>query len=126
MHSTHQFFLTERSLYLLLVSGREGRHEEDAEYWLKTIRGFGGDSPILIVLNKQGEHPFDLNRSALQQKYPQIAGFASTDCASGQGIEELHRLIRREDLDRLEGGGRSFPPTGSASRSASRGWRKTT
>jgi Ras of Complex, Roc, domain of DAPkinase/TIR domain len=44
MHATHQFFLTERSLYLLVLNGREGGEDVDAEYWLKHIESFGGDS----------------------------------------------------------------------------------
>jgi Ras of Complex, Roc, domain of DAPkinase/TIR domain len=42
MHATHQFFLTERSLYLLVLNGREGGEDLDAEYWLKHIESFGG------------------------------------------------------------------------------------
>ncbi|MEM9149648.1 MAG: leucine-rich repeat domain-containing protein [Cyanobacteria bacterium P01_F01_bin.3] len=34
MHSTHQFFLTERSLYVLVLNGRQGHEDADAEYWL--------------------------------------------------------------------------------------------
>jgi internalin A len=32
MHATHQFFLTERSLYLIVLTGREGGEEADADY----------------------------------------------------------------------------------------------
>jgi hypothetical protein len=45
MHATHQFFLSKRSLYILVLDGRK---EEDAEYWLKHIESFGGDSPVLM------------------------------------------------------------------------------
>ena len=34
MHSTHQFFLTQRSLYLLVLNGRQGHEDADADYWL--------------------------------------------------------------------------------------------
>jgi internalin A len=101
MHATHQFFLTQRSLYLLVLNGREGFEDTDAEYWLKLIEGFGGASPVIVVLNKIEEHPFDLNRRALQQKYPFIRDFVRTDCKSGTGIAQLHRAIERE-TDRLE------------------------
>ena len=43
MHATHQFFLTQRSLYLLVINGREGGEDADAEYWLKLIESFGGE-----------------------------------------------------------------------------------
>jgi internalin A len=93
LHATHQFFLTERTLYLLVLAGREGRPGEDAEYWLQLIRSFGRDSKVIVILNKTGEHPFDVNRAFLQEKYPFIADFIKTDCKHGVGILELKNLI---------------------------------
>ncbi|HSK73461.1 MAG TPA: COR domain-containing protein, partial [Pyrinomonadaceae bacterium] len=106
MHATHQFFLTERSLYLLVLNGREGAEDSDAEYWLKLIDSFGGKSPVIIVLNKISEHNFDLNRGALLQKYPNIRDFVKTDCEDEIGIEELSSVIKRETnaLDELRVG----------------------
>jgi hypothetical protein len=101
MHSTHQFFLTERSLYLLVLNGRQGHEDADADYWLELIHSFGADSPVIVVLNKIKEHPFDVNRGFLQQKFPNIRGFIRTDCETGLGIDELYAAIERE-TDRLE------------------------
>ena len=101
MHATHQFFLTERSLYLIVLNGRSGGEDADVEYWLKVIESFGGDSPVVIVLNKIRSHPFDLNRRGLLEKYPaRIRAFVPTDCEDGTGIDELRRTIVRE-ADRL-------------------------
>ena len=108
MHHTHQFFLTQRSLYLLVLNGREGQEDADAEYWLKLIESFGGESPVIIVLNKIKEHPFDVNRRALQQKYPMIRDFIKTDCESGTGLKQLRKAIERE-TDRLEHLRDAFP-----------------
>lgn len=108
MHATHQFFLTERSLYLLVLNGREGGEDADAEYWLKLIESFGGESPVIVVLNKIKEHPFDVNRRALQQKYPVIRDFIKTDCEDGSGLEQLRKAIERE-TDRLEHLRDAFP-----------------
>jgi internalin A len=47
MHATHQFFLSKRSLYILVLDGRK---DEKPEYWLKLIENFGGDSPVLVVI----------------------------------------------------------------------------
>ncbi|ABW26990.1 COR domain-containing protein [Acaryochloris marina] len=101
MHSTHQFFLTERSLYLLVLNGRQGHEDADAEYWLELIQSFGGDSPVIVVLNKVEEHPFDVNRSGLKQKFPNIKGFVRTDCETERGLDELRQVIEHE-TDRLE------------------------
>lgn len=99
MHSTHQFFLTQRSLYLLVLNAH--RASEDAEYWLGLIKLFGGDSPVIVVLNKILEHPFDLDRQAFQQKYPAIRAFVETTCVDGTGINNLREAIVRE-TDELE------------------------
>ena len=96
MHATHQFFLSHRSVYLLVLNGRQGGEDVDAEYWLQLIESFGGDSPVIVVLNKIREHAFDLNRRGLQGKYPAIREFVRTDCADATGIDELHGVIRRE------------------------------
>jgi internalin A len=108
MHATHQFFLTWRSLYLLVLNGREGAEDTDAEYWLKLIESFGADSPVIVVLNKIKVHPFSLNSRALQQKYPFIRDFVKTDCADGIGIPELRQVIERE-THRLEHLRDAFP-----------------
>jgi internalin A len=96
LHATHQFFLTERTLYLLVLSGREGNPTQDAEYWLQFIRSFGGDSRVVIVLNKAVQHPFDVNRGLLLEKYPLIAGFRETDCENASGVQELKEIVLRQ------------------------------
>jgi internalin A len=91
MHATHQFFLSKRSLYILVLDGRK---EEKTEYWLKHIESFGGGSPILVVLNKMDENPgFDLNRKFLKEKYKGIRGFYPVSCANGAGIENFSRNL---------------------------------
>ncbi len=94
MHATHQFFLSKRSLYILVIDGRK---DEKVEYWLKHIESFGGQSPILVVLNKIDETPsFDVNRRFLLNKYPSIKGFFPVSCASGKGIREFSLSLSKE------------------------------
>lgn len=96
MHATHQFFLTQRSLYLLVLNGRTGGEDADADYWLQIVESFGGESPVIIVLNKIKEHPFDLNRRGLQEKFPAIREFVRVDCKDATGFDELHAAIRKQ------------------------------
>jgi internalin A len=96
MHSTHQFFLTKRSLYLLVLDSRLTQEENRAEYWLKIIQSFGGESPVLIVGNKIDQHPLDIDRTGLQKKYPNIVGVLETSAATGAGIEELKAVITEQ------------------------------
>ncbi|WP_417917053.1 COR domain-containing protein [Candidatus Electronema sp. JC] len=94
MHATHQFFLSRRSLYVLVL---DGRRDERPEYWLRYIESFGGGSPVLVVLNKYDTNPgFDLNRRFLQEKYPFIKGFWKTSCKTGNGIEAFKQALCKE------------------------------
>jgi small GTP-binding protein len=93
MHATHQFFLTKRSLYLLVLDSRLTQEENRVEYWLKIIESYSGDSPILIAGNKIDQHPLDIDRTGLQKKYPSIVGFFETSAATGAGIELLKAAI---------------------------------
>ncbi|MEH2196584.1 MAG: leucine-rich repeat protein, partial [Nostoc sp.] len=92
-HATHQFFLTKRSLYLLVCNCRTSEEENRIEYWLKLIESFGGQSPVIIVGNKKDEQPFDINRKALREKYPNIQDIIETSCQDNIGIDELRTAI---------------------------------
>ena len=96
MHATHQFFLTKRSLYLLVLDARLTQEENRVEYWLKIIQSFGGESPVLIVGNKTDQHPLDIDRTGLQKKYPNIVGILETSAATGAGIEALKAEIANQ------------------------------
>ncbi|MEG4285454.1 COR domain-containing protein [Microcoleus sp. A006_D1] len=95
-HATHQFFLTKRSLYVLVCNCRISEDENRLEYWLKLIESFGDASPVIIVGNKCDEQPLDLNRKALRDKYPNIKAILETSCESGKGIDELRSAINTE------------------------------
>ena len=92
MHGTHRFFMTERALYLVLISGREGTEDQDAEYWLSLIRSFAGDVPVIVLLHKWSDYPLELNRALLQEKYGRLA-FLATDSESGHGIGQLREKV---------------------------------
>jgi internalin A len=95
-HATHQFFLTKRSLYLLVCNCRTSEEENRIEYWLKLIETFGDSSPVIIVGNKKDEQPFDINRKALRDKYPNIKAILETSCQTNNGIDDLCKAIIRE------------------------------
>ena len=92
LQATHQFFLTRRSLYVLVLDGRK---EEDTERWLKMIESFGGDSPILVLLNKIDENPlFEVDRRLLQDKYKGIQAFYRISCKDKDGIGQFKKQLK--------------------------------
>ena len=92
-HATHQFFLTKRSVYLLVWNARKSRDYEHIYYWLHTIEAFGGDSPIILVLSKSNERNDDLNMTDLREKFPQIVDLYKVDSEDGKGISALKDII---------------------------------
>ena len=103
MHATHQFFLTKRSLYLLVLDAREGESKGNIHYWLRIIQSYGADSPVLVVINKnEPPNQLDLNETRLGKDYaPNVLGFFKTSCSDGTGIAELRAAIE-EQVERLE------------------------
>ncbi len=95
LHGTHRFFMTQRALYLVLISGREGTEDRDAEYWLSMVRSFAGDAPVIVLLHKWSDYRFELNREQLRQKYGQNLVFVETDSEDGHGIDQLRTEICR-------------------------------
>jgi internalin A len=107
MHATHQFFLTKRSLYLLVIDNRKNEQQNRVEYWLKLLQTYGGDSPVIIVGNCADEHYPQIKIRTLKKKYPQIVlpekdnlfsqdSVIATSCKTGDGIEALRWEIARQ------------------------------
>lgn len=94
MHATHQFFLSQRSVYVLVLNSR---NDDQAEKWLKHAASFGGHSPVLVVLNKIDENPsFEVNRKNLAAKYPQIHNFFRISAKTDAGVDAFREALRKE------------------------------
>lgn len=101
LHSTHQFFLSERSLYLLVLEPRTGLAQRDAEYWLRLIESQGGSSPVIVVLNWSHITQWQVDHVKLKRKFPFIIDFVSTDAFHGDGIQKLFRTMIRTVEDHV-------------------------
>lgn len=49
---------------------------------------------MIIALNKSEKKPFDVDRNAIQERYPNVREFIPTDCHTGLGLEDLEKEIR--------------------------------
>lgn len=95
MHAEHQFFFSRRTLYVLVLDGRMNNR---AEYWLQHIKAFGGNSPVLVVLNKRDSQlgRCNLNLPFLREKYPGIQSSFRTSCKTGEGITAFREGLLAE------------------------------
>jgi internalin A len=123
-HALHQFFFSVRSVYVVVLTGRENNERDDAEYWLRLIKAFGTDEqgngpPVIVALNKWdklGCRP-QVDRGALQERYPFIRGFVEVDCKTQKGVSKLNAALCRE-VDRLPWVREPFPAAWDAVRRA--------
>lgn len=96
--ATHKFFMTKRAIYVLVINPRANNHnygERDIYDWLSLISSFGGDSAIIVAINKCDVYKMAIPKGALKDDFPQIIDFVETSCKDGSGINELRKSIGR-------------------------------
>lgn len=78
LHATHQLFLRERCVYVIVLDGRK---EEKPEYWLDHVKMYGNNSPVFIIKNKCDEGcSKDVQFNMLKDNYDNIVGNYSLSC----------------------------------------------
>jgi GTPase SAR1 family protein len=68
-HTVHQFFLSERCLYLIVYNSRTEERNR-LEYWLDHMKNYGGDSKAIILVNKRDQHSVNIPINTLKEQYP--------------------------------------------------------
>jgi internalin A len=82
-HSTHQFFLTKRSMYMLVTESRKEDSHDDFYYWLNIIKLLGDKSPVVLVLNKSDQPTKDLPVKEFSMTFNNIVDFQKISLKSG-------------------------------------------
>lgn len=94
-HATHQFFLTKRSVYILVADTR--RQHTDFYDWLKMQETFGGDSPIILLKNRNRKHGNQCvieNLIHLQKLFPNLKEVIELDLNNVPREAEWSVLLR--------------------------------
>ena len=89
--ATHRFFLSKRSLYALVADSRN--EDTDFNYWLHIVEMFGGESPLLIVLNEKYQRKKKLDIPAMKARFSNIVDVISVDLAEDDKTR-LHQLTQ--------------------------------
>lgn len=98
-HSTHQFFLTKRSLYIFVWDARQEDEYGRIDYWLNTIQSFSDDCPIIVVINKCDQERKNVripDSYELKKRFPQIVDFFNVSCLDDINIDSLKGEILRQ------------------------------
>eukprot|EP00960_Hanusia_phi_P006135 177040-Hanusia_phi.AAC.1 len=93
-YNSHQLFLHNRALDLVLWNVRGGISNSGLAFWLSNIKTCAPKAPILVIGTKIDEvEPPQLDTVALVAKFPQIKGFHAVSSKSKVGIDELKMMI---------------------------------
>ena len=115
-HATHQFFLTERSVYALVVDSR--RENPNFYFWLNVIQLHGGDhSPIIVIKNEKQDRPCNINDLQLRGQFKNLKESVETNLATNRGLDVVKTTIENY-ISNLPGLGGNFPKSWTQIRNA--------
>jgi internalin A len=92
-HATHQFFLTERSLYVLLVDNR--RQNPNLCYWLSIIELLSDGSPVFLVQNEKQDIRSEINLAQQRHDFANLEQDFATNLATNRELEKLQRALQQ-------------------------------
>jgi Leucine-rich repeat (LRR) protein/serine/threonine protein kinase len=101
-HPTHQFFITNRSVYLIIFNLLDERSSK-VEYWLKTLRvRADGRCPVVIVGThvddrkcdaKYVEATFKSMRRKYSHRFPFVREYVAVSSKTGKGLGKLTETL---------------------------------
>ncbi len=107
-HSTHQFFLTKRSLYTLVADTR--KEDTDFYYWLNVVELLSDNSPLLIVLNEKQDRHKEIGERQLRGQFSNLKETLKTNLADNRGLDRIIEEIKHQ-LAMLPHVGSTLPKT---------------
>jgi internalin A len=107
-HTTHQFFLTKRSLYTLVVDTR--KEDTDFYYWLNVVELLSDNSPLLIIKNEKQERQREINERQLRGEFTNLKETLPSNFATQRGLPEILKQIKHH-ISKLPHVGTELPKT---------------
>ncbi|MFG6099602.1 COR domain-containing protein [Leptothoe sp. ISB3NOV94-8A] len=114
-HATHQFFLTKRSLYALVVDARQ--ENTDFYYWLNIVSLLSDNSPVFIIKNEKQDRQCDVNERTLRGEFTNLEKVFATNLADNRGLDAIKDAIQKR-ITQLDHVGTPLPKVWVRVRSA--------
>jgi len=95
-HATHQFFLTQRSLYVLLDDTRKDHKtllDEGFKYWLEAVDLLSSHSPVLIFQNEKGGRSKSIDLAGIKGGFDNVKDCYRGNLEQQDGAESLRTAI---------------------------------
>jgi Leucine-rich repeat (LRR) protein len=94
-HATHQFFLTESAIYLILWNARQGTEsgKRDLWYWLELLKMRVREPKFILVATHTAHTPPDLNLTEIERNYRGFQGHFSIELSNLNGVKALEAKL---------------------------------
>ncbi len=86
-HTTHQFFLTKRSLYVLVIDNR--KEDDNLYYWLNLVELLSDNSPLLIIKNEKQDRERDIDERGLRGQFSNLEKTLATNLKTNSGLGRI-------------------------------------
>jgi GTPase SAR1 family protein len=96
-HATHQFFLTKRSLYILVDDTRNNSQavqDDGFKYWLELIEALSEGSPVLIFQNEKAGRSKSIDEAGIKGRFPIVKEVYRGNLEQADAAEKLAEAIR--------------------------------
>ena len=90
--ATHQFFLTKRSLYVLVADSR--KEDTDFYYWLNIVALLSDNSPVIILKNEKQDRVRELPERQLRGEFTNLKEILSANLATNRGLSTVMDTAR--------------------------------
>jgi Leucine-rich repeat (LRR) protein len=95
-HATHQFFLTKRSLYVLLDDTRKDHksvQDEGFKYWLEAVDQLSEHSPLLIFQNEKGGRSKAIDTAGIKGRFPSVKEVYRGRAIASSHIQQTEQFL---------------------------------
>lgn len=96
LHNTHRFFLSPRSLYVMIWKPEPDRDTRKLEAWLSTIQSFGKGAPVILVLNQISGEATGVDTRQFRYKFPEITDVIEIPVEDQPDTQKLTLAINRQ------------------------------
>ncbi|MCS5693973.1 ADP-ribosylation factor-like protein [Cyanobium sp. FGCU-6] len=96
-HATHQFFLTKRSLYILVDDTRNDSknvHDDGFKYWLEVIEVLSDRCPVIIFQNEKSNRSKLIDEAGIKGRFPNVIGIYRGNLSHSNAAYTLEQAIR--------------------------------
>jgi internalin A len=90
-HSTHQFFLTKRSVYVIVADTRD--QNTDFYFWLNIVSLLSAGSPVIIFNNEKQDRKKDIDSNHLKKRFANLKEVCNGNLLNKRGVDKLRNII---------------------------------